>query len=200
MTPGRRVRRGLSNSRGQSIIEFAVMLPLICVVVLGVVEVGYALLDQQVVNRISREGSNLISRDTSLQDAGTAMASMSSRPVDFNNGSSRLIFSVILRGATVGTANYNQLVLYQRYEKGTFSASSKLTTSGGGLFNGPPEYTAVNVDTNTGLRVTNVPGTLIPIVGGMIYVTEVYTRHTLITPFNRFGVVVPQTLYSIAYF
>lgn len=200
MTPGRRVRRGLSNSRGQSIIEFAVMLPLICVVVLGVVEVGYALLDQQVVNRISREGSNLISRDTSLQDAGTAMASMSSRPVDFNNGSSRLIFSVILRGATVGTANYNQLVLYQRYEKGTFSASSKLTTSGGGSFNGPPEYTAVNVDTNTGLRVTNVPGTLIPIVGGMIYVTEVYTRHTLITPFNRFGVVVPQTLYSIAYF
>ena len=49
--------------------------------VLGVVEVSYALLDQHVVTKLTREGSNLISRDTSLQDAATAMRSMSSRPV-----------------------------------------------------------------------------------------------------------------------
>ena len=35
---------------------------------------------------------------------------------------------------------------------------------------------------------------------GMLYVTEIYTRHTLITPFNSFGITVPNTLYSIAYF
>jgi hypothetical protein len=34
----------------------------------------------------------------------------------------------------------------------------------------------------------------------MMYVTEVYTRHTLITPFDRFGVTLPDTLHSIAYF
>ena len=34
----------------------------------------------------------------------------------------------------------------------------------------------------------------------MLYVTEIYTRHPLITPFDRFGIPVPQTLYSIAYF
>jgi len=28
----------------------------------------------------------------------------------------------------------------------------------------------------------------------------VYTRHELITPFDRFGVSVPSTLYSIAFF
>ena len=34
----------------------------------------------------------------------------------------------------------------------------------------------------------------------MLYITEIYTRHTLITPFDRFGIQVPDTLYSIAYF
>jgi len=36
--------------------------------------------------------------------------------------------------------------------------------------------------------------------GGLLYVTEIFTTHTLITPFDRFGVNVPTTLYSIAYF
>ena len=36
--------------------------------------------------------------------------------------------------------------------------------------------------------------------GSMIYVTEVFTKHQLITPFDRFGITVPDTLYSIAYF
>ena len=34
----------------------------------------------------------------------------------------------------------------------------------------------------------------------MIYVTEIYTKHVLLTPLDRFGITVPQTLYSIAYF
>ena len=34
----------------------------------------------------------------------------------------------------------------------------------------------------------------------MVYVTEIYSPHTLITPFNAFGFSLPQSLYSIAYF
>ena len=64
------------------------------VLVLGVVEVGFALLDQQVVTKLTREGSNLISRDVTLQDAATAVKTMRTAPVDFDNGS-RLIFSVV---------------------------------------------------------------------------------------------------------
>ena len=48
--------------------------------------------------------------------------------------------------------------------------------------------------------MTNVPTNLVADPGDMIYVTELYTRHTLITPLVRFGVSVPETLYSIAYF
>ena len=36
--------------------------------------------------------------------------------------------------------------------------------------------------------------------GGLMYVTEVYTNHNLITPSTAFGVTLPDSLYSIAYF
>jgi hypothetical protein len=196
----RRLLARCADSSGQSIIEFAVILPLLLVLVLGVVEVGYALFDQQVVTKLTREGSNLISRDTSMQDTVTALRTMSARPVNFNNGSSKVILSVLMKGPTVGTTNYNQVVLRQRYEYGSYPGSSKLSTAGGGSFRGAPDYEAVNPDGNAGLRVTNVPSNIVGPPGGMIYVTEIYTRHVRITPFDRFGVSVPQTLYSIAYF
>jgi hypothetical protein len=135
-----------------------------------------------------------------VQDAATAMKAMSSAPVNFDNGSSRIIFSVIKKGATTGSANYDKMVLYQRYEYGTFAGVSQLRTRGAGSFGGPPDYEATNSDGNANLQVTNLPANLVSVPGGMIYVTEIYTRHTLITPFNRFGVTVPETLYSIAYF
>ena len=127
------------------------ILPLVLLIVLGVVEVGFALLDQQVVTKLTREGSNLISRDTSLQDAATAMQTISSRPVNLANGS-KMIFSVLRKGATTGSPNYNQIILYQRYEFGNYTGSSKLTTAGGGSFRGAPDYEANAADTNTGSR------------------------------------------------
>src|SRR5690606_27942975 len=95
--------------------------------------------------KLTREGSNLISRDTDLVDAGTALRTMASGPVDFTNGST-VIFSVLKRGATTGTPNYNRLILYQRYTVGTLAATSSIATSGGGSFGGPPNFEAANSD------------------------------------------------------
>jgi hypothetical protein len=187
------------RASGQVIIEFAFMMPLICILALGVTEMGWALLDAHIVTRLAREGSNLTSRDTSLQDAASAMVGMATRPVDFNAGS-KVILSVIRNVGTIGAANYNKPVLYQRYEYGSFAASSKLTISGSGSFGPAPEYQALNSDSNTGLQVTNLPGTVGKTLGGMVYVTEIYSPHSLITPFNFFGFSMPTSLYSIAYF
>ncbi len=176
------------------------VLPLCLIMVLGVIEVGYALLDQHVITKLTREGSNLISRDVTLQDAGVAMQTMVTRPVDFTNGSSRLIFSVLKKVSTTGTNNYDRVILYQRHEVGTLSATSTLQTAGLGAFGSAPEYTALNSDNDTRLRITNLPVNLDIVRGGLLYVTEVYTRHPLITPLDRFGITVPTTLHSIAYF
>lgn len=193
----RDLHRKLSCTSGQAVLEFALVVPLVLVLVLGVIEVSYALLDQHIVAKLSREGSNLISRDTSLADAATAMRMMSSRPVNFTDGSSKVIFSVVKNVGTVGASNYGKPVLYARFEYGSMSGSSTLNNSGG-TFGSAPDYEAVNSDNDTSLQITNLPATMS--VGGMLYVTEIYTRHPLITPFDRFGISVPQTLYSIAYF
>ena len=107
------LRQRARDARGQTLVEFAMVLPLVLVLALGVIEVSYALLDQHVVTKLTREGSNLISRDSSLADTGTALRNMSSRPVDFAT-SARVIFSVIKMVNTVGAANVNREVLYQR--------------------------------------------------------------------------------------
>jgi Flp pilus assembly protein TadG len=190
----------LAGCRGQSLIEFALIMPLVLVVALGVIETGYALLDQHVVTKLSREGSNLISRDTIIDDAANAMRNMNSRPVDFDTRS-RFIFSVLKKGASTGTPNYDKIVLYQRYEYGALTGvPSGLHTRGTGSFTGSPDYVANNSDTDTNLQIDNLPASLTMVRGGLMYVTEVYTRHNLITPLDRFGVTLPNTLYSIAYF
>ena len=192
------MRSRIRSERGQSIIEMAMMLPILTVVALGVVELSWALLDQHVVTKLTREGSNLISRDVSLLDAATALRNMASRPVNFD-ANARVIFSVIKRGNTAGTANFDKDILYQRYEYGSYAASSQLTTRGSGNFAGAPDFQASNSDNDANLQLVNFPANLMT-RGDMLYVTEVYSQHTLITPFDHFGIQVPNRLYAIAYF
>jgi Flp pilus assembly protein TadG len=201
------MRRPLRSDGGQSLLEFALVTPLILLLTLGVVEASYAILDQHVVTKLTREGSNLISRDTTLADAVTAMKNMSNRPVNFDNGSSKVIFTVIKNVATVGASNYNHDVVFQRYEYGSLARTSALQYSGGS-FGSAPNFEANNSDNDTSLQVTNLPPNLTTL-GGMLYVTEIYTRHALITPLqpltnllcgNCGGFTMPNTLYSIAYF
>jgi Flp pilus assembly protein TadG len=194
---GIRLRQRASGDGGQGLLEFALVLPLVLLLALGVIEVGYALLDEHVATKLAREGSNLISRDTSLSDATTAMRNMSSRPVNFDDGSSKVIFSVVRNISTTGAPNYNKPVLYQRRVYGTVTGSSILNNSGG-TFGPAPDFQASSPDTDTSLQVSNLPATVS--LGGMLYITEIYTKHPLITPLDRFGVTVPPILYSIAYF
>jgi hypothetical protein len=183
-------------------MEMAMLLPLLTVVALGVVELSYGLLDQHIVTRLTREGANLISRDTSLDDAYQALKGMSALPVDFNTRS-KVIFSVVMRDATTGAANYNTNILYQQFQYGSASVpgSSILSCAAGASAFGPaPDHIAANADNNTSLQVAGLPPGALTSLGSMIYVTEIFTKHDLLTPFNSFGITVPSTLYSIAYF
>jgi TadE-like protein len=189
----------IRNTAGASLIEGAIVLPLFILIAAGIVEVGLALRDQQVISRLSREGANLISRDVSLEDAVAAVAGMATAPVNFDNGT-KIILSVLKRGGASGTANYNTLVLYQRVEFGNHPGRSRLLTRGSGSFGTGPDYIALNSDTDTSLQVTNAPAGLVSVPGGLIYVSELLTAYKLSTPVATFGVAVPTELYSIAYF
>ena len=78
-------------------MEFACVLPLLLLLAFGVVELSFLMHDQHILIRLTREGSNLISRDTKLSDAATAMTSMVNPPVDLNSANSKLIFTVLTK-------------------------------------------------------------------------------------------------------
>jgi Flp pilus assembly protein TadG len=197
MTAQARATRRRAGDAGQSLIEFALVLPFLVILAFGVIELSYALLDQHVVTSFSREGSNLISRNTSLKDAVTALRQMTSRPLNLEDGSSTIILSVVRRVGTPSAANYDRVILYQRTQYGTLAASSQMT-GGGGAFGPAPDYQALDPDNDTALRLGNVPVTLPR--GGTLYITEVFATHMTLTPIHGFGVRVPDRLYSIAYF
>ena len=129
-------------------------MPFVLLVALGVVEVGYALLDQHVVTKLTREGSNLISRDVTIDDAVTAMRNMSTRPVDFNRPTvANDLLGSQKRHDRPERANYDQVILYQRYEFGRLTGTgiqSVLRTRGQPApTDGSPDYEAVNADTDS---------------------------------------------------
>ena len=189
----------LASSRGQSIVEFAICLPLLLLVTLGVIEMSNALMSQHVITKVAREGSNMISRETELVDAGTALQNMSANPGTFN-ARTLVIFSVLMRSQT--GSNTGQLVLYQRYQVGNGSlGGSRL--NGSGSFTAANDYTAANPNNTASLRVTNAPAGIASVPGGLIYVTEVYTSYDSMTPLGNlrdYNIPVPTVLYSIAYF
>ena len=188
-----------SSERGQTLVEMAFVLPIILTVSLGVVEVSYAVLHQHVISRITREGANLISRDVTLLDASNAIKNMTTTPVDFTNGS-QLVLSVLRKGAVVGSTNYDKIVLYQRYSIGTLGTNSTLTTAGPPTLGPAPDFRAANSDSDANLQITNLPASVDITRGGLLYVAEVFTTHAPLTPLDKFGVTVPPTLQSIAFF
>ena len=185
--------RDRRHEAGQALFEFGVTLPILMALVLGVIEFGYALFQIQLVTSMAREGSNLIARQVTINDAEAALQTMSGL-VRFD-ANSTLIFSVVRLG--VGGANNNVPIIVQRHSVGAFAASSVLGDPPQSAYQGSPDYNAVNPDNDPSIRVSGaLPNGLTLTPGESVYVTEVFTQRTSIVPFMP----LPATLRASAYF
>lgn len=186
------------RASGQSVVEFAAALPLFLLLCLGIMEFGWALYEDHIIVSLAREGSNLISRQSTIQEAETALLAGVHGPVNFNQNG-KLIFSVIKLGT--GGANLNQPIIYQRRYVGALAGNSILGNPAAGKYNGVPDYNAINADNDTTIRVTGtLPNGLVLVAGQSVFVTEIYSLHNLISPAANFGVTLPTNLYASAYF
>ena len=185
--------RGRRHEAGQALFEFGVTLPILMALVLGVIEFGYALFQIQLVTSMAREGSNLIARQVTINDAEAALQTMSGL-VRFD-ANSTLIFSVVRLG--VGGVNNNVPIIVQRHSVGAFAASSVLGDPPQSAYQGSPDYNAYDPDNDGSIRVSGVlPNGLTLTPGESVYVTEVFTQRTSIVPFLP----LPATLRASAYF
>jgi len=189
--------------RGQSLVEFAMVLPLMLLMALGVIEVAYALYADHLIAKLSREGSNLISRQTYLQDAENALLAGATAPLNLNSSSGKIIFSAVTIGSA--GANNGQIIIIKRRTVGSLSGKSVVdgsTSPPSSSYNGAPDYTAKDSNNDTAIRgAPTLPNGLVLGIGQVLYVTEIFTSRGDVTPFSRFYKwALPTSLYAAAYF
>jgi Flp pilus assembly protein TadG len=180
-----------NGERGQALLELLPVMLLLLILTFGVIDFGRAIWQLQVITGLTREGSNLASRNTSLADSAAAVnsdgAALNLTGTDSSgNGLGKVIITSV---QNAGTATTPAFVITGQQSIGTFLAGSKVGT-----------YTGVGIQTAT-LPPAPTTATTIPQPGNTIYVTEVYSSFSPITPIGQFvSFTMPSTLYDVAYY
>jgi len=170
MNRSSRRHRRLGTS-GQAVAEFALVLPLLLFLFLGMVEVGNALTVAHTLSKLSREGANIASRGTSLDTVLTVVAS-----------AGRDIHLELRGGSVVSRIEVRRdgpMVLAQVASAG-YETQSRLGVVGAS----PVSFASYGLERGT-----------------THYVVEVFYRYEPITPFARlFQSALPDPIYERAVF
>ncbi|MGA2961625.1 MAG: TadE/TadG family type IV pilus assembly protein [Candidatus Korobacteraceae bacterium] len=173
--------RRRSGESGQALMEFALIGSVMIILLLGLIDLGRAIFDKEVMSDLTRTGSNLASRGpcgTLTACLTTAANAVMTQPSDLNMSANGMVIVTAVQADGAGNAT-----IIGQYTQGTVAgASSKVGVQGN-----PPT-----------LPATTPP---IPPKNQTIYVTEVFYSFTPITPIGKFMTIAfPSTLYDVAYF
>jgi len=170
------------RSRGQAAAEFAVVAPLLLVLICGAIDFGRALNDVQIMADLTRQGSNLASRGTPLNESSAAVVS----------GASGL--DLVHYGDVISTSVTN--------ENGAYKISGQDSSTSDGL----TKLSATSkIGTGVGATATlpTAAQNAIPQNGQTVFVTEIFFTFTPATPIGAMTqnvISMPSTLYDSAYF
>lgn len=170
----RMLRRATQDVSGQAVVEFTFVAFMLIVMMFAVIDFGRAIYERQILTNLSREGSNLFSRGTTITNTVNAVIA-SANPLNITTS-----------GKVIVTAVYNlngTMVVTNQLAQGGITATSKIGTGKGSPANIP---------------VTNPQ---IPPVGQTLYVTEVFYSYRPITPIGQLmNFALPSQLYDVSYF
>lgn len=178
-----RSRKGTSGERGQSLLELMPVIGLMLILTFGVIDTSRAIWQLEVITGLTREGSNIASRTTDSTNGGVvANALTTATNAVISDGQ---VLNLSTTGQVIVTAVQNQsgkMVITGQLFTGALNSVSKI---GNGV-----NSTATLPATNT-----TIPN------NGTVYVTEIYSSFSPITPLGAFiSYTMPSTLYDAAYF
>ena len=163
------------KDHGLAVVEFAMVLPILLVIMFGVVDFGRAVLVKQVMINLSREAANLASRGTELQDVTNAIQ-LSSAPLSIANNGYVIVTEV--------TRDENgNLSITDQHAEGGFIRSSRIGQGSGNAAVLPPSDNDI------------------PLPGQNMYVAEVFYRSPAITPLGELvNISIGDIFYDSAFF
>lgn len=184
-----------TRESGNALVEFALVAMIMVTIVCALIDFSRAIYQKQVLAHLSREGSNLASRGTSLTDAAQAVVN-GSTPLDLGGANGRVIVSQVQNNLGSKGTSVCQ-VMDQVTLGGLTSATSKIGTKRGNTTPGDKTSNPATLPQ----PCTNSNTTSFPQPNLSVYTTEVFYKYQPVTPIGTLiGAAIPSTLYDAAYF
>jgi hypothetical protein len=173
------------STSGQSLLELALIMPMLMIFVFGIIDFTRAIYDLEVITNLAGEGSSSASREPSTFFASTVTAIMGDADINMTTNG-----CVIITGVNSPTSTTFK-VTAQSISSPCNSGSSKI-----GCF--PPPTSCGNATVPTLVQqVLQSPS------NPTVAITEVYYTFTPITPIGYFlhnTNLLPTQMYAIAYY
>ena len=161
---------------GQAFFELAMLVPLLLLFMFAIIEYSRALNMEQHLVDLSRQGSNMASRGTTLSTAASTVAT-NSAPLNVS-GAGAVIVTSVARVSNVDT-------ITGQATSGSLNVTSRIGTGVGSRATVPASVDDIFANNS----------------GQTVYITEVFYPLTQITPIARmWNLVLPSTMYQVAYF
>jgi Flp pilus assembly protein TadG len=168
----RTARSVLRDRRGQALVEFALLVPVLLLLLCGVIEIGRMLETNHIMSALTREGANLASRGATMQEALNILRT--------NQQASGL--------GNVGGAVVSRLLVDQNGIPVVEAQISTLGYENASMV--APQDSVADAYTSAGLTS-----------GYRYYVVELFIPYTPITPLSNFMAgFIPESLYDRSLF
>jgi Flp pilus assembly protein TadG len=176
LTEGLAWAKRLEDERGAALIELAICLPLLFILLFGLIDFSQIIYDNEVMSGLTRQGSDLASRGTTLT---STLSAVGIQGASLNIGTrGRIIVTEV-----ANDVNGNPQIVDQMESTTGISVTSAV---GSGIGNRASMPSSASTVLNAGQT---------------LYVTEVFYSYVPITPIGGFlKISVASTLYNAAYF
>lgn len=174
---------GRNGSRGTALIEFALILPILIILVMATVDFGRLIQARLIISNVSREGGSIAARQTTVDTSLITMLKESGKPLNLIGTDGKIIITRVRAGASATAPNPT---IATQNTRGTLGRNSTIGTVVGASPN-----LAASIYNHLRYNATNLTSDIAEVT-----VVEVFYKYRPITPFPRGfggGMLLPDT-------
>jgi hypothetical protein len=177
---------GRNGSRGTALIEFALILPILIILVMVTVDFGRLIQARLIISNVSREGGSIASRQTTVDTSLITVLKESGKPLNLIGADGKIIITRIRAGQN---ATAHDPTIATQDSRGTLGRNSAIGTVGAS------PTIAASIYDRLVFKTSTIPPRAIADIPE-VTVVEVFYKYRPITPFARGfggGMLLPDT-------